>query len=362
MFSQHNLDNIYKIRDFLNSQNIEFEERIDNYEIVNKLNESLTSQILVFSLKNLQNGKNIEICYVDSSQFPLDTSKWGKGYCGTTSTFFSKISKDNYDKDIRTIFIKDYEMDEKTEFKDTDKTTVKDYKRKWEVLKSTISVACGKIKYRIYARDCEVKEVHASEATTFLKKYCFYGPRGATLTLGLYLKKDVRGLKKGTLVFISSFGMNYYGNRSRKDTPNIEVIRVGTMINAQVIGGSSKLLKHFIDNYPSLTVRRGKENVTIPVEKIVYYVDADHWDGRGMKDLGYKFREWSMVGFHNFALDDIDIPELKVKKGQMFQRKPLIHKKIIELMKEHKVISIGTAGTIIYEINKNEYLQTHVFS
>ena len=71
-----------------------------------------------------------------------------------------------------------------------------------------------------------------------------------------------------------------------------------------------------------------------------------------MKTLGYELRGWDNFGFHNFAVDDISLPELKVKKGQMFQRKPLIHKKIMELMKSHKVISIGTAGTITYDIYK----------
>ena len=129
------------------------------------------------------------------------------------------------------------------------------------------------------------------------------------------------------------------------------------MANVQVIGGASKLLKHFIYEYPTLNVHRSSGDFTATVDKIVYYVDADHGDGKSMTALGYDFRLWDNGGFHNYALEDIDIPGLKVKAGQMFQRKPMIHKKIMELMKAHKMVSIGTAGTIVYEIHRDDYMK-----
>ena len=355
MLTQHDKDNLIEIKDFLTSKGIEYDKYIDEYDFKNALGESIHSCMPVFRLKNLPNDKKIELRYVNSPDYPLDNSRWGKGYCGTACNFFANLSKKKLQEGWRTIFIKDYEMDEETEFQDLDGTLVTGYRRKWEVLKSSISNACGKIQYRIYARDCEVRPIPAHEAAVFLKKYCFYGPRGATLTLGLYLKKDKSGLKKDTLLLLSSFGMNFYGNKKHKDDPYIEVIRVGTMVNVQVIGGASKLLKHFIDEYPTLTVKRADRDFACPVDKIVYYVDADHGNGQSMKALGYNFRLWDNGGFHNFALEDIDIPKLKVKKGQIFQRKPMIHKAIMQLMKDHKMVSIGTAGTIVYEIQREDY-------
>ncbi len=348
MLTQHDFDNILEIRSFLQSLNVGFEEYDDTFTFTNALNECLNSKMKVFRF----NEKQIEIRYVKSGDFPIDNSKWGAGFCGTPKDFFFKLSKKKHDEDIRTIFIKDYEMDEMTSFIDLNGDSISNYRRKWIVIQSTIAAIFGKLKYNIYARDCEVKVVRPHEASVFLQKYCFYGMRGATITLGLYLKKDIGELKKGTLVFLSSFGMNFYGNKNHKEDPFIEVIRVGTMTDTRVVGGASKLLTHFIRSYKTLTVTRKKEKVTFPVNRVVYYVDADHWDGQGMKTLGYELRGWDNFGFHNFAVDDISLPKLKVKKGQMFQRKPLIHKKIMELMQSHKVISIGTAGTITYDIYK----------
>jgi hypothetical protein len=42
---------------------------------------------------------------------------------------------------------------------------------------------------------------------------------------------------------IYTFGKNFFG----KTDNIIEIIRVGTRVYSQVIGGSSKLLKYFID-------------------------------------------------------------------------------------------------------------------
>lgn len=358
MFTAQDNKNVQEIKDYLNSINVDYEFFIDKFEFTNALDEHLNAEMPVLRLKNLPNDKKIELRYINSADYPLDNSRWGRGYPGTKLNFFAQLSKDKLNnEETRTIFIKDYEMTEETEFKDLDGSLVKNYRRKWEVLKSSIANATGHIKHRVYARDCEVREVPAHEAAVFLRKYCFYGPRGATLTLGLYLKKDKDGLKKDTLLFLSSFGMNFYGNKKHKDDPFIEVIRVGTMANVQVIGGASKLLKHFIYEYPTLNVHRSSGDFTATVDKIVYYVDADHGDGKSMTALGYDFRLWDNGGFHNYALEDIDIPGLKVKAGQMFQRKPMIHKKIMELMKAHKMVSIGTAGTIVYEIHRDDYMK-----
>lgn len=347
--------NLDEIRNYLDSLGVKYEETIDKFEFDNEYGELLHSEMPVIKLLDLPKGKKIELRYVNSFEFPLDNSKWGPGFCGTSTYFFSEISKIKRDMGIRVIWIKDYEMDELTSFKDYDGSLITNYRRKWEVLKSLLSNACGRIRYHIYARDCEVKEINPTMSATFLRKYCFYGPRGANKTLGLFLKKDKCGLPKGTLLFLTSFGMNFYGNKTHKNEPFIEVIRVGTMAGVQVVGGASKLLTHFINEYPVLHVARKEGNFDVPVDKIVYYVDADHNDGNSMAALGYDFRYWDNGGFHNIALEDINIPQLKVSKGQMFQRKPMIHKTVVGLMKEHKVISIGNAGTIVYDIHRDDY-------
>ena len=343
-----NEKNLREIEGFLNESSFEFKKTIEKFEFKNKLGECLTSSMSVFKLASPI--QPVELRYVDSSQFPLDNSKWGPGYCGTSSSFFASLSKKKQKEGTRVIFIKDYEIEEENSFKDSNGTDIDGYRRKWEVLKSTILTACGKTKTKIYARDCEVREVPKAEEQAFLQRCCFYGARGSSLALGLYLKRDRGELKKGTLVLLATFGLNFYGNKKHKTDPKVEVLRVATCLNVQVVGGASKIFSHFIKDYPALTVVRAGQKVEIPVDKVVYYVDADHWSGTGMKAQGYELKEWITNGFHNIALEDIDIPGLKARRGEMFLRRPTLHKEIVELMKQHKVISIGTAGTLVYEL------------
>lgn len=350
------LKNLDELRSFLDSQGIGYEEKEEEFSFTCYDKEKWIAHMQVLTLDNPR--QKIELRYIPSQEFRIDTTKrFGQGYGGIPKNFFGQLSQKKKAEGIRVIYIKDYEMTEETEFKCRDKSVVKGYRRKWLVLQSYIRNACGKQEHRIFARDCEVVELDPAEASEFLSKYCFYGKRGATLSLGLKLKKDKDGLKKGTLLFLTSFGWNFYGNKVKKGAEtsdkNVEVIRVGTLHNTQVIGGASKLLKHFLTSYMSLTTKSGNE---VELNKIVFYVDADHNDGSSMSTLGYTFRKWDDVGFHNFALEDIDIPQLKVKKNQCFQRKPMIHKKIMELMQQKKVISIGTAGTIVYDIDYKTFV------
>ena len=147
-------------------------------------------------------------------------------------------------------------------------------------MKSQILHAYGITPNKFYARDCEVREVGSSEGRAFEEQACFYGKRGASLTLGLYLKKDKGDFKKGTLLMLSSYGLNFFG----KNNNIIEVIRVGTLRFSYVAGGSSKLLNHFINNYKTIMI--GKRIVN--VEKIKFYSDLDHNQGGSLLNLGYE--------------------------------------------------------------------------
>lgn len=355
-FEENDITKLQIIIDYLKDSQIEF--TTDEY--TNTLLCSDGATITLYEpIFHLMEGK-IQLRYANSQMHKVDYSKrFGEAQRGVPKNYFASISIANKENGIRTIWIKDYEITECADIVDTEtKEVIHDYPRKWEVIKNYINSACGIIKYRIYARDCEVREVPSKApnnlAKDFLNQYCFYGNRGATVTLGLYLKKDKCGLKSGTLLMLDSFGYNFYGNKG-KDKPTIEVIRVATKIGAQVVGGSSKLLKYFLQNYPTITAASTKEEVE--VDRVVFYVDADHNDGKSLTTLGYDYVGWDTNGFHNYAVNDIDIPKLKVKQGQIFQRKPMIHKTIMEYMAKGDIVSIGTSGTIIYELHREEYLK-----
>lgn len=354
--SKNDEDNVNNILSFLEENKIEY----STDEFITKVHTQDGYEYTLYEpIFNLKSGE-LQLRYVNSQMHKLDYSKrFGEAQRGVGKSFFGNLSITNKDNGIRTIWIKDYEITECSDIVDVDTNEIiKDYHRKWEVIKNYISSAVGIIQHRIYARDCEIKIVPSKApnnvAKKFLQKYCFYGDRPATVSLGLYLKKDKCGLKAGTLLMMDTFGHNFYGNKG-KETPTVEVIRVATKIGVQVLGGSSKLLRYFLENYPSL--HNSTKNEDYVVDRVVFYVDADHNDGKSLVTLGYDYVGWDTAGFHNFATADINIPKLKVSKGQIFQRKPMIHKTIMEYMGKGDIVSIGTSGTIVYELHREKYLE-----
>ena len=337
--TEEDLRKVQMIRDFFAEEEIPYEEDEN-----------------VFGLFYV-NNRTTQIRYVDSFFHPMDNSKrFGETHKGIPHNYFIDISHENYNNGIRTIWVFDFEMDYTVPEFVYEGETFKDFHRQWEVIKNTIRTACGRIHYRFYARDCEVKEISNSEARGFLQHNCFYGYRSATKTLGLFLKKDKNGFKKGTLLFLYSYGANFYGNKNHQDKPKVEVIRASTKLECQVIGGISKCVKHFCENYPTLTVG-GRE---VEVDDIIFYVDASHNDSRGMtnSNSSFKFVSWEGCGFINMFTEDFDDGQgLKGKKNEVFMRRPMYHKQIMKAIGDKKIISIANAGTIVFKMSRKEFVE-----
>ena len=101
---------------------------------------------------------------------------------------------------------------------------------KKDICKSIISSALGIYENKIYARECEVREVNSKEARVFLEENHLQGFTPSNYRIGLYCNNE--------LVQLLCFGKNRFKNNE------IELLRMCTKLNTQVIGGFSKLLKH----------------------------------------------------------------------------------------------------------------------
>ena len=340
--SEEDIRNLSLIENFLNEEEIPYEK-----------DESICGLYRINDVK----GNAIELRYINSYHFPMDNSKrFGESCKGVQWDYFYNISRYNSDHNIRVIWIFDFEMSQ------TNDTTSlwqgeRGYHRQWEVIKNTIRTACGRIRHRFRGGDFIVKEVDNKELRKFLDTNCFYGYRSANINLGLYLKKDKHGYKKGDLIMVLTFGYNFYGNKKRPDDPFIEIIRASTRIGCQVIGGMSKLLKYFCINYPTLTIGSGKNKHEIKVRELKFYCDASHNDGRGMSHsaLAFRFDGWD-YGFMNRYTDDVDEDGLHGVKGEIFHRKPHFHKTIMRLIGEGRIISIANAGTSVFSMTRDELL------
>jgi len=287
--NENDLEHVQEIRDFLNEESIPYTEDEE-----------------VFGLFYV-NDKTTQLRYVNSLYHKMDNSKrFGPSHVGIRHSYFIDISHENYNNGVRTIWIFDFEMEQRNKPYYFEGKLMEGFRRQWEVIKNTIRTACGRIHYRFYARDCEVKEISNSELRPFLDTNCFYGYRSANKNLGLFLKKDKNGFKKGTLLFCYTFGMNFYGNKKHQENPKVEVIRASTRLECQVIGGISKCIKYFCEHYPTLKI--GAEQREVEVDRIVFYVDASHNDSRGMtnSNSSFKFVSWDGVGFMNMFTEDFN--------------------------------------------------------
>ena len=297
MSSSHDRD-VEEIRKFLDENNVRYSTELGNF--------------CLFA-DEWPKRRRYEIEYVPSLKFPIAYPKYGIE--GVDKDYFYKLSRAAEDNNSFKLWIKDFEWADQ---------------RKRGVLKSQILHTYGITPNRFYARDCEVKEVGAAEGRAFEAENCFYGKRGASLSLGLYLKKDKKGFKKGTLLMLYTFGRNFFG----KTDDIIEVLRVGSLKYSCVAGGPSKLLKHFIRNYRTLKI--GKREIT--VRKLKFYSDYDHHIGNSMDSVGFKLDSYSGGGFINYW----------VETGTVKGREPMRHKWVMEQMAKGKCFSIPNAGVKTY--------------
>lgn len=311
-------NNLKKIEDFLISTNITYKK-----------------DGTIFYL----NDDKFEIRYVDSENHKMDYEA-RFGIKGIPHNYFINITKSNKENGIRTMWIKDWELEETKTITNSEGVEMPDYDRKWRVLQSYIKTGTGNIEKRFSARECEVKEVSSQNLRSFLEENSFYGYRSSNINLGLYSKKDKNGIKEGTLLMVYTFGHPFFG----KGLYDVEIIRVASKLNCQVIGGASKLLSNFILNYPTLNIG----NKVVNVNKIVFIVDADHNDAKSLDTLGFTFVSHNGNGFMN--VDSIS--------GKASHRKPMQHKLIMEKMAKGEIYSVANAGSIIYKIDRDEYLKS----
>lgn len=147
-----------------------------------------------------------------------------------------------------------------------------DWIYKKDIIKSIILNKISKTGNRIFARKCEIREVNdISIVRDFLNKNHIQGYSNSTTKLGLYYNDS--------LVSLMIFG------KKRKNT---ELIRFCNKLNYNVIGGSSKLFKYYVDNYKSGMIES--------------YSDSSIFDGGMYERLGFKFEHdtsvnyWRVVG------------------------------------------------------------------
>lgn len=127
----------------------------------------------------------------------------------------------------------------------------------------------------IYARKCKIKVVDNKTHNKFLNTNHIQGRVGASVKLGLYYNDE--------LVSLMTFGKLRKSLGSNHIDGEWELIRFCNKLNHNVVGGASKLFKHFVKNYN-------------PV-KILSFSDNRFFNGDMYKMLGFKYEGYTKPSY-----------------------------------------------------------------
>lgn len=231
-------------------------------------------------------------------------SYWHSSLQKEKNYHFNK-SKMAEERGIRLIHIYEYEWnDPKTQ----------------EKIISMLNIATHNVKTRIYARQCVVKKITNNEAKPFNEANHLQGHRNAQVTYGLFYNDE--------LVQLMSFSKTKYNKNNMGDN-DWEIIRGCPGSNNIVVGGVSRLFKHFIREYDP--------------DHVFSYCDFNKFDGSGYEALGMKFVGYTGPDFKWL----LDVQQLIV-----VPRNPKKHKEL----KEQAVAKIWGAGSKKY-LWSNPWLQ-----
>lgn len=164
---------------------------------------------------------------------------------------------------------------------------------------------------RYYGRDTTVTEISTATAKNFIEDYHIQGYTPSSIKLGVYYKSE--------LVGVMTFSKPTRAKGATSMTPNSwEISRA--CFSVPVIGGTSKLIRHFINNYP--------------VDYLFTFADLRWGDGKSYEHAGMKFTGNTKPGYwyvrgnqriHRYGLrknhnDDPNLTEYENRLAQGYTR------------------------------------------
>lgn len=191
---------------------------------------------------------------------------------------------------------------------------------KQDICKDIIKAALGKLETKISARKCIVKEIDNKTYKTFLEQYHIQGSINSSFRYGLFYKNEL----------VQCIGLG----KSRFKKDEIELHRMCTKSNIQVVGGFSKLIKNCNQKH------------------IISYIDRYIYNGVSYKNSGWSFVKYtkpSYVYYKNGKLyNRISFQKHKLSKVLEIYDP---NKTEFENMSMNKYLRVYDCGTIKVEYN-----------
>lgn len=140
----------------------------------------------------------------------------------------------------------------------------------WDDINKVISSLT--VNRRIYARNCDVLPLTASEADAFIEEHHIQGKcRGTVVAEGLYYN--------GELVQVMTFGKPRYNS-----TFDWELLRLCSATGVSIVGGASKLFKHIVQKYN--------------IHNVISYCDRSKFTGAVYHNIGMILDHTSIPNVH----------------------------------------------------------------
>ena len=166
---------------------------------------------------------------------------------------------------------------------------------------------------KIYARQCEVREIKNNEYKNFCENNHIQGYRSAKIKLGLYYNN----------ILVQTASFNKIRNLGKQNSDlEYEWIRGCPASLQYIVGGTSKLFKYFIKKYnPS---------------SILCYADWNLFNGNSYKECGFEFDGYT--GPDKFYIQP--------NTFQRINRNPYKYKEFKALVDENKLFECYGAGSL----------------
>ena len=201
-----------------------------------------------------------------------------------------------------------------------------DWLYKQDIVKSRLKSIFGLSENRFSARKCIIKELDNNTAKTFLNENHLYGSTNAKYRYGLFFENE--------LVACMTFGFN------RFEKNKIELHRFANKLGSNVIGGASRLFKHFL-------------NIVKPTE-VISYADRSWTMNNGKsvyEQLGFKLDKKTSPGY-SYAIKGHRENRFKFRKSELIKEGFDSNKTEVEIMNERGFYRIFDSGNLkfCYEV------------
>jgi len=200
-----------------------------------------------------------------------------------------------------------------------------DWRDKQAIIKNIIASRLGKVEKRVTARECSVVRPNSSTAREFYDSNHLQGFAAASKHYGLEYC--------GELIMMASFG----SSRFEEDTD--ELIRLCSRAGCTIVGGSRRLLVHYL---------RGSTS-----RKLVSYCDKATFSGGTYERLGFSRVRETAVGYQYVSKDYRQVhSRQKFMKRRLKKLLPIYDgaKTELENMLMNGYDRIWNCGNIYYEL------------